>query len=136
VVDETPKKFVIASVASVVVELPDQFPTVTLVSQEGHKRTISFRVGLSEGAALASALSGAKGARPSSAELFAEALQRFEIDLVAVRIVEKAGTTYLAEIDLVGKAGRHVISARPSDALCLALRHNIAAPILIAEDLF
>ena len=45
-------------VMSVTVELPDQYPLVTLQEAEPPLRELSFRVGLPEGVALAYALRG------------------------------------------------------------------------------
>jgi bifunctional DNase/RNase len=51
--------------------------------------------------------------------------------VVAVRLVGRRGSIYFAELDLRGRTGRSVLSARPSDALTLALLQPVPAPILI-----
>jgi uncharacterized protein len=133
------RTFRIVSVVSVRVTLPDQYPVVTLEDAEVPGRTLSFRIGLTEGAALSHALAGTVPPRPSTHDLFAAALQRYAIDVLAVRLVGRVGSTYLAELDLVGGHGREVLPCRPSDGLCLALRQRVAAPVLaddrlLAED--
>lgn len=118
------------------VPLPDQYPVVTLEDAEVPGRTLSFRIGLTEGVALTHALRGTVAPRPSTHDLFAAALQRYAVDVLAVRLVGRVGTTYLAELDLVGGHGREVLSCRPSDGLCLALRQRVPAPVLADDRLF
>ena len=130
------RSFRIVTVASVRVALPDQYPTLVLEDAEVPGRTLAFRIGLGEGAALAHALDGTFGARPSTHDLFASALQRFAVDVLAVRLVGRVGPTYLAELDLVGGHGREVLSCRPSDGICLALRQRVPAPLLADDRLF
>ncbi|MGH9100047.1 MAG: bifunctional nuclease family protein [Acidimicrobiales bacterium] len=117
--------------------LPDPYPVVTLEDTEGSSEQIAFRIGTSEGVALAGALAGTSSARPLTHELFATALERMSIDVVAFRLTGRVGVTYLGEIDLVGSVGRQVLSCRPSDGICLALRRRgLPAPLLADERLF
>ena len=74
--------------------------------------------------------------RPLTHELMSEVLQRFDIDLVAVRLVGRQGAVYFAELDLRGRTGRSVYSCRPTDALTLALLQPVQVPILIDGRLF
>lgn len=134
--DSIDKRFVLVAMESVTVALPDQFPQISLVTIEGEERRLRFRIGINEGSAIAHAIAATQPARPSSIDLLAEVLTRHGIEIVAVRLVERIGSTFVAEIDLVSEGGREVLSARPSDALALALRQRISAPILVAEDLF
>lgn len=129
-------RFRLVQVVSVAVALPDQFPTVVVEDLEEHHRQLSFRVGMAEGAAIAAALEQRMPARPLTHDLFASALERFSIDVLAVRLTGRIGTTYLAELDLIGPHGREVLSCRPSDGICLALRRRVAAPVLADERLF
>ncbi len=126
----------IVRVASVGVALPDQYPTVTLEDVEEHRERLSFRIGTAEGVALAHALGGTAAPRPLTHDLFALALERCGVEVVAVRLTGRLGATYLAELELTGPAGREVLSCRPSDGICLALRQRVAAPVLCDERLF
>ncbi|MDA8309538.1 MAG: DUF151 domain-containing protein [Actinomycetota bacterium] len=126
----------IVRVVSVEVALPDQFPTVTLEDAEGHRGRLAFRIGTAEGVALAHALAGTSPARPSTHELFALALERCGVDILAVRLTGRVGATYLAELELLGASGRQVLQCRPSDGICLALRQRVPAPVLCDERLF
>ncbi|MGH8982131.1 MAG: bifunctional nuclease family protein [Acidimicrobiales bacterium] len=129
-------RFRLVRLVSVAVTLPDQFPTVVVEDIEEHHRQLCFRVGMAEGAAIASALEGRTPPRPLTHDLFATTMERFSIDVLAVRLTGRIGTTYLAELDLVGPHGREVLSCRPSDGICLALRRRLATPVLADERLF
>ncbi|MGH9100196.1 MAG: bifunctional nuclease family protein [Acidimicrobiales bacterium] len=126
----------IVRVLSVDIRLPDPFPTVTLEDSEGRRERLAFRIGTSEGVALAHALAGSAAPRPSTHDLFALALERFGVEILAVRLTGRVGATYLAELELSGPAGRQVLSCRPSDGICLALRQRVPAPVLCDEELF
>jgi uncharacterized protein len=127
--------FRIVKVASVEVDLPEQFPVVTLEEVEEQHRRISFRIGMAEGTALAHAVDGTAAPRPLTHDLFAQVLGRFSIDILAVRLVGRRGSTYLAELDLLGPDGRKVLPCRPSDGICLALRQRGGAPVLVDDRL-
>lgn len=130
------RTFRIVTVTSVAVRLPDQYPLVTLEDAEVPGRALSFRIGLTEGVALSHAMGGTVAPRPSTHDLFAAALQRYAVDVLAVRLVGRVGATYLAELDLVGGHGREVLSCRPSDGICMALRQRVPAPVLADDRLF
>ena len=111
-------------------------PTVTLRETEAPRRQLTFSVGLPDGIALSHALRRVPTPRPLTHELMADVLAGFDIDLVAVRLVGRQGSTYFAELDLRGRNGRSVHSCRPTDALTLALRQAVPVPILIDSRLF
>jgi bifunctional DNase/RNase len=123
--------FRMALVSSVTMDLPSQHPTVLLRELESPRRQLSFSIGLPDAVALAHALRRIATPRPLTHELVSGILQGFDIDVVAVRLVGRRGSIYFAELDLRGRTGRSVLSARPSDALTLALLQPVPAPILI-----
>jgi uncharacterized protein len=133
--DGSEPRFRVMDVMSVTVELPDQYPLVTLQEAEPPLRELSFRVGLPEGVALAYALRGVSTPRPLTHELFTTVLQRLRADLVAVRLVSRQGSTYSAEMDVMTAQGREVVPCRPSDGIVLAARQVVSAPILADERL-
>jgi uncharacterized protein len=128
--------FRMAIVTSVTVDLPVQHPTVVLRETESPRRQLSFSVGLQDGIAISHGLRRIPTPRPLTHELVADVLQAFDIDVVAVRLVGRQGTTYFAELDLRGPNGRSVHSCRPSDAVAIALRQPVPVPILIDSRLF
>ena len=132
----TARTFRLVRVASVGVELPEQYPVVVLEDSETGGDRLQFRIGTAEGVALAHALRGTRAPRPLTAELLGDALDRFGIEVLAVRLTGRVGATYLAELDLIGPGGRQVLTCRPSDGLCLALGRRVPAPVLADARLF
>ncbi len=127
--------FRVMDVEDVSVELPSQFPSVTLGESEPPMRQIVFPVGLPEGAALAQALRRMRGRRPMTHELFMDVLQRAHVEVVAVRLTGRDEGNLLAELDLMTPSWRERVDCRPSDGLVLALRMPVPAPILVDERL-
>ena len=130
-----PPQFRVMDVEDVILDLPSQYPSVTLVEAEPPLRSLVFPIGLTEGTALALALRRMDSPRPMTHELFMRVLQRVHIDVIAVRLVGRDQGNYLAELDLMAPNGRERVACRPSDGLVLALRMPVAAPILVDERL-
>ncbi|HEX7459642.1 MAG TPA: bifunctional nuclease domain-containing protein [Acidimicrobiales bacterium] len=126
-----PTDFRMALVSSVTVDLPNQHPAVCLREMETPRRQLTFQVGLQDGVALSHAMRRIPTPRPLTHEVMTDVLQRFDIDLVAVRIVGRVGSVHFAELDLRGRSGRSVHACRPTDALILALHQPVPAPILV-----
>jgi hypothetical protein len=127
--------FRVMAVEDVSLDLPAQFPSVTLVETEPPMRALVFPVGLPEGTAMSQALRRIPGRRPMTHELFMEVLQRAHIDVVSVRLIGREEGNLLAELDLMTPTGRELIDCRPSDGLVLALRTPVPAPVLVDERL-
>ena len=127
--------FRVMAVEDVSLDLPAQFPSVTLVETEPPMRALVFPVGLPEGTAMAQALRRIPGRRPMTHELFMQVLQRAHVDVVAVRLTGREEGNLLAELDLMTPGGREMIDCRPSDGLVLALRMPVPAPVLVDERL-
>ena len=126
----------IVSVASVEVQLPDQYPAVTVVDTEVAGRSLEFRIGLTEGVALRHAIDGTSAPRPLTGDLLASVLRLLGAQVAAVRLTGRRGSLYSAEIELMTPSGRQVLPCRPSDGMALALRRDVAAPVLADERLF
>ena len=131
----SPPVFRVMDVEEVSLDLPSQYPAVTLVESEPPQRLLVFPVGLPEGTAMAQALRRMEGRRPMTHELFVQVLQRARIDVIAVRLVGRQDGNLLADLDLMTPAGREVLDCRPSDGIVLALRMAVPAPILVDERL-
>ena len=119
----------------VTLDLPSQYPSVTLVESEPPIRALVFPVGLPEGTAMAQALRRMDSRRPMTHELFMQVLQRVRIEVIAVRLIGRDEGNLLAELDLMTPDGRQRLDCRPSDGLVLALRMPVPAPILVDERL-
>jgi bifunctional DNase/RNase len=130
-----PPAFRVMDVEDVSLDLPSQFPLVTLVESEPPLRTLVFPVGLTEGTALALALRRMDSPRPMTHELFSQVLQRARLEVIAVRLTGRDQGNYVAELDIMAPTGRERIVCRPSDGLVLALRMPVTAPILVDERL-
>ena len=107
-------------------------PTLLFSEAEGERR-FAIPVSVPDAAAIALALTGAVGARPSSAELLTLVLAELGADVIAVRFVRYDAGVYFAELDLMTAKGRRVFDCRPSDAVSVALRNHSSAPFLIDE---
>jgi bifunctional DNase/RNase len=131
-----PPVFRVMVFEDVSLDLPTQYPVVTLIENEPPLRSLVFPVGLAEGTALALALRRMESPRPTTHELFMEVMQRGRIDVIALRLNGRENGNYLAELDVMTPLGRERIACRPSDGLVLALRMPVSAPILVDERLF
>jgi uncharacterized protein len=127
--------FRVMDVEDVTLDLPAQYPAVTLVEAGSPGRMLVFPVGLPEGTAMAQALRRMESRRPMTHELFMHVLQRARIDVIAVRLVGREDGNLLAELDLMTTSVREKVDCRPSDGIVLALRMPVPAPILVDERL-
>ena len=109
------------------------YPQVVLkeVDGPGHLPII---IGRFEAAAISMAQSDQKPARPISYDLAQQILLGVHSSITKVEITDLHESTYYAEIHLVDEdGGQHVLDARPSDAIALALRFD--APIYAAAQI-
>jgi uncharacterized protein len=127
--------FRVMDVEDVALQLPAQYPSVTLVETAPPMRALVFPVGLAEGTAMAQALRRLDSRRPMTHELMMQVLQRARIEVIAVRLVGREEGNYLAELDLMTPGGRERVVCRPSDGIVLALRMRVPAPVLVDERL-
>lgn len=128
-----PEAFVPVRVLEVEMVLPRTTPVLILEEIEWPNRSLRIPIGLSEGTAIAYALSGIMTPKPLTHELFAEALKALGAQLETARITAAIGSAYYAEVVLSGPTGLLSLACRPSDAVALALRQQIAAPITVSE---
>jgi uncharacterized protein len=116
------------SVIGVRVELPTNQPIVLLREVDGD-RYLPIWIGAVEATAIAYEQQGVKPARPLTHDLLRDLLAALSAPLKAVEIVELKDSIYYADL-LIGDSVR--VSARPSDAIALALR--VGAPVRCAEQ--
>ncbi|MDQ1484951.1 MAG: uncharacterized protein QOJ62_644 [Actinomycetota bacterium] len=109
-------------VVGVRVELPTNQPIV-LLREVGGERYLPIWIGAVEATAIAFAQQGVVPPRPLTHDLMRDMLAALGAKLRAVRITEMRDNVFYAE--LVFDDGREV-SARPSDAIALALRTGAA----------
>lgn len=116
------------------VQLPTNTPILLLRETVGQRRVVPIYIGGPEAHAIDLALSGTPMARPMTHDLFSEVLDSLGSVLERVVVTELRGGTYYAELYLRDASGGvQTISARPSDAVALAVRTG--SPIYAEEAL-
>jgi bifunctional DNase/RNase len=125
--------FKVMTVESVMYDLSDPAPLVHLTEAESPYRYVTIPIALPEAVALHNAVSDIDGRRPGTHELVASVLRRLQCDVIAARIVRYEQGIFYAELDLMTPKGREVFDCRTSDALILAARQTVPAPVLCAE---
>lgn len=120
-------------VVGVRVEMPSNQPIVLLKEVEG-ARFLPIWVGAVEATAIAFAQQEVLPPRPLTHDLMKELLEKLNGTLLAVHLTELRDGVFYAELILKGVNTEQIsVSARPSDAIALALRTK--SEILATEEL-
>lgn len=106
------------TVVGVRVELPSNQPIVLLKETAGD-RYLPIWIGAVEATAIAFAQQGVVPARPLTHDLLKDILEALGADLTAVTITDLRDGVYYADLQF---ANGVTVSARPSDAIALAIR--------------
>lgn len=114
------------------VELPSHSPVLLLQSLHEEERMLPIFIGPLEASSIAFALDGVTPDRPTTHDVFCQALEASGTSIARIEITDVVDGTFFAELHLATLSGEVVISSRPSDAIALALRTR--APIFVAED--
>ncbi len=109
------------------VEQPQNQPVLLLRESEG-ERFLPIWIGQNEAAAIALEQQGIAPARPLTHDLIKDIVEALGRTLLEVRIVDLREGTFYAELAFDGDV---TVSARPSDAVALAIR--VGVPILSDE---
>ena len=109
------------SVVGVRVELPSNQPIVLLREVDGD-RYLPIWIGAVEASAIAFQQQGVHTARPLTHDLMRDMIKALGVRLEAVHITEMREDIYYAELRFSGGVA---VSARPSDAIALALRCEV-----------
>lgn len=115
-------------VVGIRVESPQNQPVLLLREAEG-ARYLAIWIGQSEAASIALQQRGIEPPRPLTHDLIVNLVAAFDQDLTEVRIVDMQEGTFFAEMVFASGA---VISARPSDAIAVAMR--VGAPIVATDQ--
>ncbi|MGA7096718.1 MAG: bifunctional nuclease family protein [Acidimicrobiia bacterium] len=122
-------------VVGVRVELPSNQPIVLLRESEG-RRFLPIWIGGSEATAIATALEGVTPPRPLTHDLMRSMIDAVGALAVRVVITEMRDSVFYADLSL-DISGREVhVSARPSDAIALAVRTGtpvFALPVVLDD---
>lgn len=108
-------------------EEPEYAPVLVLHEKEGG-RYVPIWIGASEAAAISLQQQGVKPSRPLTHDLVVTLLETFAQSLEQVEIVGVSEGTFIAELVF----GTTRVSARPSDAVAVALRTS--APVLVSKE--
>lgn len=120
-------------VIGVRVEMPSNQPIVLLKEIDG-TRFLPIWVGAVEATAIAFAQQGVEPPRPLTHDLMNNLLELLDATLTAVHLTEiKDGIFYATMLLRDSSAGQLTISARPSDAIALAVRSH--SNILATQEL-
>ena len=118
------------------VELPSNTPIV-LLRTSGDEQTESLIlpifIGGPDATAIALAHEGVEPPRPMTHDLFAQTLDAMAVQVERVVITELRERTFFAELHMRSAGEARVMSARPSDAIALAVRMGI--PIYAEDEL-
>ncbi|MEP6695922.1 MAG: bifunctional nuclease family protein [Pseudonocardiales bacterium] len=109
------------SVVGVRVELPSNQPIVLLREVAG-ERYLPIWIGAVEATAIAFEQQGVRPARPMTHDLLRDVLTALDRPLQAVNITELRESVFYAELVFPGGVR---VSARPSDAIALAMRTGV-----------
>src|ERR1039458_2650916 len=97
-----------------------------LLEEVGGERVLPIYIGAPAAAAIAYALQGVVSPRPMSHDLLGHVVSAIGAKLFSVEVTELVENTYFANLRLVRSGEEIIVSARPSDAVALALR--VGAP--------
>ena len=114
------------------VELPSNSPLVLLRETNGHGRVLPVVIDTPEAHAIHRGMEGIRLARPLTHDLLVQMLDELDATVAKVVVTELRERTFFAEIELSVAGQSHTISARPSDAIALAVR--TATPIYASEE--
>lgn len=115
-------------VLGVRVEMPSNQPIVLLREVDG-ERYLPIWIGATEATAIAYVQQGVVPPRPLTHDLLKDVIGSVGRTLAEVRITRLEDGVFFAELDL---GDGSVVSARPSDAIALALRTS--SPIEVADE--
>ncbi|HAF69465.1 MAG TPA: hypothetical protein DCL16_10115 [Acidimicrobiaceae bacterium] len=114
------------------VELPSNSPLLLLRETEGQGRVLPVVIDTPEAHAIHRGIEGIRLARPLTHDLLVTMLEELQANVIGVVVTELRERTFFAEIELQVEGESCTISARPSDAIAIAVRTD--TPIFASED--
>jgi hypothetical protein len=115
-------------VVGIRLELPSNQPVLILRDQES-PRYLPLWIGVAEATAITLAIDGVAPSRPLTHDLIQNLIIHMDERVISVVISELVEGTYFATINF---ANHDAISARPSDAVALAVRAGV--PVFVHND--
>ena len=105
---------------------------IVVLKEESSERFLPIWIGPFEADAIKMTLDGQQTARPMTHDLTLRLLASLGARVRQVVVSKLVGDTFYAEITTVIGEQQHIVDARPSDALALAVRAGI--PIYVANE--
>lgn len=113
------------------VDMPSNTPVLLLREQEGDRRLLAIMIGGPEAQAIAFALDGVETRRPMTHDLITLLVDELGAHIDRVVISALRDDIFYADIVLSTGDDTHVVSARPSDAMAIAVR--VGTPVYAEE---
>ena len=113
------------------VDVPSNAPMMVLREQDGERRLLTIMIGGPEAQAIAFALDGVEVPRPLTHDLITILLDELGTRLERVVISALRDEIYYADLVLERDGETQIVSARPSDAMAIAVR--IGTPVFADE---
>jgi bifunctional DNase/RNase len=104
-----------------------------LLEEVGGDRVLPIFIGAPEATAIAYALQHIETPRPMAHDLLGNVITALGARLFAVEITHLIDNTFYSNLRLLRDGREVLVSARPSDAVALALR--VGAPLLVSDEL-
>ena len=120
-------------IVGVRLEMPANAPVLVMREQSGLRRVMTIYIGGPEASAIHTALEGLEPPRPLTHDLAIDLLEAANGRVERIVVTEVRDATFFADVVLSSNGGQKVVSARPSDAVALALRSG--SPIFAEDDL-
>lgn len=112
-------------------ERPPNIPCLLLRESDGEHRILPIFIGSPEATAIAFALEDVETPRPMTHDLIKDLLDELGARIERVVVTELRDATFYADVILSLAGTVHSVSARPSDAVALAVRYG--APVYAEE---
>ena len=116
-------------VVGIRLELPSNQPVLILRDQNA-PRFLSLWIGTAEASAISLALDGVIPPRPQTHDLLVNAIAQLGGQVSSVTVSELVEGTFFATLNFLNHDS---ISARPSDAIALAVRTSV--PVFVTEEI-
>ena len=113
------------------VDMPTNTPVLLLREQEGERRLLAIMIGGPEAQAIAFALDGVETRRPMTHDLIATLIEELGAHIDRIVISALRDDIFYADLVLRADDDTHVVSARPSDAMAIAVR--VGTPVYAEE---
>ncbi len=114
-----------------VVASPQTGTPLVLLQGKRDGRAFAMAIGPAEATGIALPLAGRTPPRPLTHDLFATLFGRLNVTVTKAVITDLRDDVYYASLHLTAAGAAHVLDARPSDAIALAIRAK--APVLVEE---